>query len=382
MYGGSTGTDVLTVDDSGTREDVAYTIYSNLLMDNYGNEVNYFGCEEIALYASGGDDTINIESTVNSRMATIFCGGGDDTVNVAPTTWMLSQVPGLTLYGGGGSPTGTLDLARGGAIVNYPVRAGSPLSALRAQMLYARSAGWAGTGITSSLARSQPGTYGIAMAEATSLLGPEGGTFMGVTLAPGDRAVLMRTTILGDANMDGMVDVADYQVWFNNYGQGTTWVQGNFKVAGVTDVADYQNWFNHYGMNMIGGGSGAGGAGGAALPGAVCSGPVRAFPVRSGPVRASVAASEDLVTAIRGAVANTVSPASALDAIRAVGLVGLRPTTLARESTAIHPELAPTASARPPHWHRPAGGQELSESSDGILDCLAAAGGRLAAPIS
>ena len=64
--------------------------------------------------------------------------------------------------------------------------------------------------------------------------------------------------ISGDANHNGIVDMADYQAWFNNYGTGTTFEQGNFKVNGVTDVADYMAWRNNYGsINLYASSGGA-----------------------------------------------------------------------------------------------------------------------------
>jgi hypothetical protein len=63
----------------------------------------------------------------------------------------------------------------------------------------------------------------------------------------------------GDADGSGMVDVADYQIWFNNYG-GTTGLygHGDFDESCAVDVGDYATWFNNYGGSMCGLTSGGG----------------------------------------------------------------------------------------------------------------------------
>jgi hypothetical protein len=47
----------------------------------------------------------------------------------------------------------------------------------------------------------------------------------------------------GDINGDGLVDVADYDVWAANVGAtGATWSQGDLNGDGLVDVADYDIW--------------------------------------------------------------------------------------------------------------------------------------------
>ena len=59
----------------------------------------------------------------------------------------------------------------------------------------------------------------------------------------------------GDANRDGVVDMADYSAWFNNYGKtGAQLSDGDFDQSGAVDATDYAMWFNNYGL---GGGASA-----------------------------------------------------------------------------------------------------------------------------
>ena len=58
----------------------------------------------------------------------------------------------------------------------------------------------------------------------------------------------VETVFPGDANRDGIVDQADYTVWYNHYGASGGWADGDFTHDGVVDQADYTVWYNHYGF--------------------------------------------------------------------------------------------------------------------------------------
>ncbi len=51
--------------------------------------------------------------------------------------------------------------------------------------------------------------------------------------------------IVGDANLDGFVDVSDFNIWNNNKFTNTAkWSQADFNADGVTDVPDFNLWNN------------------------------------------------------------------------------------------------------------------------------------------
>jgi hypothetical protein len=55
--------------------------------------------------------------------------------------------------------------------------------------------------------------------------------------------VLAMELIPGDINADGLVDVADYDIWAANVGAtNATWSQGDLNGDGLVDVADYDIW--------------------------------------------------------------------------------------------------------------------------------------------
>ena len=55
------------------------------------------------------------------------------------------------------------------------------------------------------------------------------------------------TLLPGDATLDGIVDQADYTVWYSGYGVAGGWSQGDFTGDNLIDQADYTIWYNNYG---------------------------------------------------------------------------------------------------------------------------------------
>jgi hypothetical protein len=50
-------------------------------------------------------------------------------------------------------------------------------------------------------------------------------------------------TLMGDANLDGVVDGLDFVVWNDNkFTSGTGWASGDFNGDGITDGVDYTIW--------------------------------------------------------------------------------------------------------------------------------------------
>jgi hypothetical protein len=59
----------------------------------------------------------------------------------------------------------------------------------------------------------------------------------------GQGFLLTPVRIPGDINGDGVVDVADYDIWAANVGKtGAAWSQGDLSGDGLVDVADYDVW--------------------------------------------------------------------------------------------------------------------------------------------
>jgi hypothetical protein len=100
---------------------------------------------------------------------------------------------------------------------------------------------------------------GLGYAEASAILGPAGGTFMGQHVD--GSAVLVRYTLLGDANLDGGVDFLDLVRLAQNYNQPTSglWAGGDFNDDGIVDFSDLVNLARNY-NTTYGGATGIPGA--------------------------------------------------------------------------------------------------------------------------
>ncbi len=71
-------------------------------------------------------------------------------------------------------------------------------------------------------------------------------TFGGVSVDP--NSILVGAEVLGDANIDGHVDLTDLSTVLNNFGSSTTaWTSGNFDGAGTIDLTDLSDVLNNFG---------------------------------------------------------------------------------------------------------------------------------------
>jgi len=123
----------------------------------------------------------------------------------------------------------------------------SPLPDVKADIARAYSGGaWTGTGITSSLANNS--THGVGFAEASSLSSiPE-------IFEPADAtSVLFRYTRYGDANLDGQVNLADFNRLASNFGAtAANWDQGDFNYDGNVNLADFNRLASNFGQAAAG----------------------------------------------------------------------------------------------------------------------------------
>jgi hypothetical protein len=99
------------------------------------------------------------------------------------------------------------------------------------------------TGIVQNWATGTVANYGVLVDSANDTwrrihagapLYGDPSTNLTITYQPG---------LPGDINEDGLVDVADYNIWAANVGKtGATWQQGDLNGDGLVDVADYNIW--------------------------------------------------------------------------------------------------------------------------------------------
>jgi hypothetical protein len=172
------------------------------------------------------------------------------TVTLTAGAAAASHVTSLTVGGAPDAWTGKLDIGAGGFVLDYT--GDSPKLTLANQIKFARAAGWNGNGLTSSSSSSAANSaQAIGIAEASTLLGPDGGTFLG---QPADAtSLLVRLTLLGDATLDGAVDFNDLVHLAQNYntqpGPGA-WSQGDFNDDGNIDFNDLTALAQNYNTNL------------------------------------------------------------------------------------------------------------------------------------
>ena len=140
--------------------------------------------------------------------------------------------------------TGRLNLTDNDLVLDYDASQPDPLRAVEALIASAYNhSAWDGPGICTDMTQAtidQITTLGIADPFAIYGLAPtETMEFSGVTVD--GTSVLIKYTYAGDANLDGVVDVADYGAidnWIQFPGTSGYW-NGDFNFDGVIDVADY-----------------------------------------------------------------------------------------------------------------------------------------------
>jgi hypothetical protein len=146
-----------------------------------------------------------------------------------------------------------VDLQDNALVVDYDKAAPSPFSDIRARIFSgyesAATIHWRGPGISSSTAAASSGRA-LGYAEASDVLGPNGGDFFGETVDAS--AVLVRYTLAGDANLDGGVNFNDLVALAQNYNtpSGATWSHGDFNFDGVVNFSDLVALAQNYNTSL------------------------------------------------------------------------------------------------------------------------------------
>jgi hypothetical protein len=205
---------------------------------------------------------------------------------------------------------GTLTLATGATLDltdnDLAVTNGSLSTLTAAAKTGYASGAWTGTGLTSSTAAADSTRQTAVGVASNSILGYT--TLDGVAVPAG--AVLAKWTYYGDANLDGVVNAADYtRVDAGFVEKLTGWVNGDFNYDGVVDGSDYSLIDNAYNMQDA---------------------------VLAAPAAAVAAVAATPATAVATPAAASAAPETHADA----------PTV----APAAHPTAAPTALTATPAW--------------------------------
>ena len=126
---------------------------------------------------------------------------------------------------------GVLDVNNNHVIITYT--SADPISTIAGYIESGYNGGaWNGPGIISSAAQTQTNglLYGVGYADGTD----------GVVSGLASGQIEVAYTLLGDANLDGKVNGADFSILAANFNQPVTgWDQGDFNYDGVVNAADF-----------------------------------------------------------------------------------------------------------------------------------------------
>jgi PEP-CTERM motif-containing protein len=92
------------------------------------------------------------------------------------------------------------------------------------------------------------GYFGENVGSSPQFFTPNSASVAGGTLPQG----AMYVPLAADDNLDGTVDLTDFQTWFHGLGgqQNTPVLAGDFNEDGVVDLTDFQTWFHSLGNQM------------------------------------------------------------------------------------------------------------------------------------
>jgi hypothetical protein len=196
--------------------------------------------------------TLNSEASLtigNSTFANTLSLASSSTATVSPhgaNPTSLLQLNNLSFGGSvGGHWQGKLDLSDNDMVVH-----GGSLTNITDQIAQGRNSGtspWTGSnGITSSLAAADPTTMALGVevndnGHGAALVS----TFDGQPVSDGD--ILVKFTLVGDTNLDGVINASDYLAIDNGFQNDMTgWQNGDFNYDGVINGDDYTLIDNAY----------------------------------------------------------------------------------------------------------------------------------------
>jgi autotransporter-associated beta strand protein len=240
---------------------------------------NTTGAVAINVYGTGtqglsGSNTYTGGTTVSNGTLVINPTSTPATTSALPTGGSVSITNGLLQLAsgvsGGSRPSATtsvkisslsitgssqFDVNNNHVLITYG--ASDPISTIAGYIKSGFNSGhWNGPGIISSAIKST-GTnglfYGVGYADGKD------GTSHGSGLSAGQIEVAY--TLLGDTNLDGLVNGTDFSTLAANFGQSVTgWDQGDFNYDGLVNGTDFSDLAANFGQGV----SGAASAGDAA----------------------------------------------------------------------------------------------------------------------
>ena len=193
----------------------------------------------LGLLVDSGTATI----TATQRIDGVSIGNAG-TVTLSEGDNVVLTTTSLTTAG-----SGRFDIRDNAAIIDYT--GPSPIASIftRLQSGYAGGA-WTGPGIMSQTAANDAQMRtGVGYAEATDIFGSFPATFEGQQID--NTSVLLKYTLYGDADLNGNVNLGDFNRLAANFGQSPRrWSQGDFTFDQNVNLADFNRLAANFGMSV------------------------------------------------------------------------------------------------------------------------------------
>jgi alpha-L-arabinofuranosidase len=226
---------------------------SQISVSEAGDQMLFSGITAINVNGSATNNVLNFNGPLTTPLT--FIGNGTTTLNVNSGTMNFANSSPITLgtlaIASGASavmPTqttaeaqlvlgalsitlgGTLDLKNNEMFINYGSNA-DPIANIATEIVSGYNGGaWNGAGIISSTAQSNS-NFGVGYADSADAGNP-------ASLSADQIKVMY--TLLGDANLNGVVDGTDFGILAANFNKGVNgWDQGDFNYSGVVDGTDF-----------------------------------------------------------------------------------------------------------------------------------------------
>ncbi len=235
----SAGDANITVNHGSHEIDLPMTIASNTVFDVASGAAlvidNPMTIDPGVTLVQSGAGTVTYNSIVNVLGGAAVSFGASvhaDSLSLSSGSTASVAGTGTTLQVNSLSNAGTIDLQKNALMIDYG-GGGDPIASVRAELLSGFNGGlWNGHGIISS--SIAPGTggyqYGIGYADSVD----------GVVAGLSSGEIEVKYTLLGDANLDGVVNGADLAIFESNFGHHVNgWDQGDFTYAGTVNAADF-----------------------------------------------------------------------------------------------------------------------------------------------
>lgn len=163
----------------------------------------------------------------------------------------ISKVGSFLIAGGPAAPQARLDLTNNAMIISDTPAGPEAEAAVRSYISAGYAGGsWGGDGVASSSADFGVGSFGLGYSDA----GPLGiTTFLGVPVLPTD--TLIRFTLYGDADINGTVNLSDFNRLASNFGStNALWREGDFDYNSNVNLGDFNRLAANFGLSASPGG--------------------------------------------------------------------------------------------------------------------------------